>query len=129
MLSDDEFDEICDEFQEHIEQVDDDVFHPDAHSVLSIGNRHYVAAIFCDMEEGQHFKDPLLQLFRSRRDLVRGVICADGFNASLAGAYDLGMWLQARGYDLNFGAKTRWGKIRIRLYTWVTRTVLFFQGV
>lgn len=116
MIDNKDFHSLCDELEKSIELLDSDSFRVDSPTVLNVGNKLWVTSLFCLDESLENPSWPLLDLMRSRRDLLYPVVKAVRFREYLRASHELAVWLNYRGYGASLGAKTVLGTFKLFLF-------------
>lgn len=125
-ISESDFQDLCNSFQDELAATDSDEFLPDSGTVLTLGNTIWQVHLFASqtLEEP---KQPLIHLFNSRRDLVRKVVDARGIRDFLRSSYSLANWLGERGFGVGLEAKTPLSRVQLFLYSKASDIFHFFN--
>ena len=120
------FEVLCSEIEMEITGVDPELFYKGAG--VSVGNGGWRVTLYCADSELPDPSWPLLQLLRTRRDLLYRVVRASRFGEFLRAIHNLAEWLEPRGYVVVPEAKTRLGKIQLWLFNLASRTISFLHA-
>lgn len=109
----DDHDDLCDEFLAMIEENDEGNF---LHgSGVSLGTQHWTIVI--GAKEGEPSAKPsLIQLFSSRRDLVKAFLQADGLFDMVGAVTNLQDWLSHRGCVIGIRGANFWAKLKLGVF-------------
>jgi hypothetical protein len=113
MVNQDFFESLCDSFEESLHTAEREELLPDGGHSVALGNETWYVEIFCKDDSIEDPRFPLLQLVRTRRDLMYNLLSATNFKEYIYSAHHLAEWLDHRGYAIALGGHTWWGRFRI----------------
>lgn len=125
-ISEADFQALCDEFQSELNYTEDEEFLPESGTVLTLGNTTWQVHLFPSRTMDEP-KQPLIQLFTSRRDLVRDVVDANGIRGFLKSAHALAEWLEERGFSVGLDAKTPFSRFKLFVFNRFVDVFHFFR--
>ena len=125
-ISESDFQDLCNSFQNELATTDSDEFLPDSGTVLTLGNTTWQVHLFA-AEQLEEPKQPLIHLFNSRRDLVRQVVDSRGIRDFLRSSYALASWLEERGFGVGLEAKTPFSRLQLFVISKASDIFHFFN--
>ena len=125
-ITESDFQSLCDSFQAELDITSDEEFLVDSETVLTLGNTTWQVHIF-PTQNLDAPREPLIQLFSSRRDLVRAIVYSQGMRGYLKSAYALAEWLEERGFGVGLEAQSPWAKAKLFVFNKFVDVFHFFK--
>lgn len=123
-MTESNFDTLCDSFEQELQELDGEELN--SGTVLTLGNNTWQVHLFAPAPLDNP-KEPLLQLFYSRRDLVKAVVLSTGIRSYIKSAYKLATWLEERGYQVGLDAHGFFPRLKLGVFHTYTRVFHFFR--